>query len=68
VNLPGGKSSLGWIISHNFVIPDPRRMEKIKNAEVPKSKKEIRSFLGLVNSIRRVIQFNVIKEMQILSP
>jgi hypothetical protein len=59
---------LGWIISHNFIIPDPRRIEKIKSAEVPKSKKEVRSFLGLVNSIRRVIPFNVIQQMQILSP
>ena len=59
---------LGWIISHDFVIPDPRRIDKIKNANFPTSKKEVRSFLGLVNSIRRVIPFNVIKQMQILTP
>jgi hypothetical protein len=39
---------LGWIISHDFMIPDPRRLEKIKSAEFPTSKKELRSFLGLV--------------------
>jgi len=59
---------LGWIISHNFVIPDPRRMEKIKNAQFPTSKKEMRAFLGLVNSIRRVIPFRVIEETMILTP
>jgi hypothetical protein len=59
---------LGWIVSHDFIIPDPRRMEKIKSAEIPKSKKEIRSFLGLVNSIRRVIPLNVVQQMQILTP
>ena len=59
---------LGWIISHDYVIPDPRRMEKIKTAKFPQTKKEVRSFLGLVNSIRRVIPFEVIKEMQILTP
>ena len=59
---------LGWIISHDFIIPDPRRMEKIKNAEFPKSKKEVRSFIGLVNSIRRVVPFEVIKQIQILTP
>jgi hypothetical protein len=59
---------LGWIVSHNFVIPDPRRMEKIKNAKFPSSKKEMRAFLGLVNSIRRVIPFKVIEETQILTP
>jgi hypothetical protein len=46
---------LGWIISQDYMIPDPRRMEKIKNATFPQTKKEMRSFLGLVNSIRRVI-------------
>jgi hypothetical protein len=40
-------------------MPDPRRLEKIKNAKFPESKKEVRSFLGLVNSIRRVIPFEV---------
>jgi hypothetical protein len=43
-------------------------MEKIKNAEFPKSKKEVRSFIGLVNSIRRVVPFEVIKQIQILTP
>jgi hypothetical protein len=59
---------LGWIVSHDFVIPDPRRMEKIKNAKFPSSKKETRAFIGLVNSIRRVIPFKVIQELQILTP
>jgi hypothetical protein len=45
---------LGWIVSHDFLLPDPRRMSKIKNAKFPQTKKEMRSFLGLVNSIRRV--------------
>jgi hypothetical protein len=58
---------LGWIVSHDFIIRDPRRMEKIKNAEFPKSKKEVRSFIGLVNSIRRVVPFDVIKQIQILT-
>jgi Reverse transcriptase (RNA-dependent DNA polymerase) len=59
---------LGWIVSHNFLIPDPRRMEKIKQAEFPKTKKELRSFLGLVNSIRRVVPLDVIKESMTLTP
>ena len=59
---------LGWVISHDFIIPDPRRMEKIKLAAFPQSKKEMRSFLGLVNSIRRVISINVVREMNTLTP
>ena len=55
-------------MSHDFIIPDPRRMEKIKNAQFPNSKKEVRSFIGLVNSIRRVCPFDVIKQIQILTP
>ena len=37
-------------------------------AQFPQTKKEVRSFLGLVNSIRRVIPFEVIKEVQVLNP
>ena len=37
---------LGWYISHNFVIADPRRIEKIRDFKFPDSKKSIRAFLG----------------------
>ncbi len=57
---------LGWIVSHDFLLPDPRRMSKIKNAKFPQTKKEMRSFLGLVNSIRRVIPTDTVREMSIL--
>ncbi len=59
---------LGWIVSHDFLLPDPRRMSKIKNAKFPQTKKEMRSFLGLVNSIRRVISTDTVREMNILAP
>jgi hypothetical protein len=59
---------LGWIISHDFIIPDPRRLEKIRLANFPLSKKEMRSFLGLVNSIRRVIPISTVREMNTLAP
>jgi hypothetical protein len=49
-------------------MPDPRRLEKIKTAKFPTSKKEIHSFLGLVNSIRRVVPFQVTAEMSVLTP
>ena len=59
---------LGWYISHNFVIADPRRIEKIRDFKFPDSKKSIRAFLGLVNSLRRVINIDVIKQLAILTP
>ena len=58
---------LGWVISHDFIVPDPRRMEKIKKAKFPTSKKEMRTFISLVNSIRRVVLFEVVKQIQILT-
>jgi hypothetical protein len=39
-------------------------MDKIKQAHFPTTKKELRSFIGLVNSVRRVVPFDVIKEVQ----
>ena len=46
---------LGWFVSHNFVIADPRRIQKIKDFAFPTNKKAVRAFLGLVNSLRKVV-------------
>jgi len=59
---------LGWWISHDYVIADPRRIEKIKEFKLPDSKKSARAFLGLVNSLRRVINLNIIDKLSILTP
>ncbi len=32
---------LGWIVSHDFLIPDPRRMEKLKTQNLQSQIKEI---------------------------
>ena len=66
-----GKSKilfLGWIITNNHVIADPRRIEKVTKFEFPADRKGIRSFLGLVNSLRRVLQLEVIEQVAILNP
>ena len=59
---------LGWYISHDFVIADPRRIEKIRDFKFPESKKSVRAFLGLVNSLRRVINIDIVKQLSILTP
>jgi transposase InsO family protein len=59
---------LGWYVCNNYVIADPRRIEKIKDFKFPESKKAMRSFLGLINSLRRVIYLNIIKEVALLTP
>jgi hypothetical protein len=59
---------LGWYICHNYVIADPRRIQKVKDFKFPDSKKSVRAFLGLVNSLRRVVNLDVIKQVAILTP
>ena len=59
---------LGWYICHNYVIADPRRIQKVRDFKFPESKKAVRAFLGLVNSLRRVVTLDVIKQMSLLSP
>ena len=59
---------LGWYVSNNFVIADPRRIEKIEKFIFPESKKSMRSFLGLVNSLRRVIHLKILEDAHILTP
>jgi hypothetical protein len=59
---------LGWYITHDYIVADPRRIEKVKDFPFPESKKAIRAFLGLVNSLRRVVNIEVIRHMNILTP
>ena len=59
---------LGWFISRDFLIADPRRIEKIRQFEFPANKKNMRGFLGLVNSLRRVISIDVIAQLSVLTP
>ena len=59
---------LGWYVSHDVVIADPRRIQKVKDFSFPNSKKATRAFLGLVNSLRRILPMNVVEQMSILSP
>jgi hypothetical protein len=46
---------LGHIVSANGVRIDPKRVEAIKSLSLPRSKKDIQSFLGTINFIRRFI-------------
>jgi hypothetical protein len=46
---------LGHIVSDDGVKIDPKRVEAIKNMSLPRSKKDIQSFLGTINFVRRFI-------------
>lgn len=48
---------LGWLISQNFIMVNPKRMIKLQEAEFPQSVKGVRSFLGLLNSLRMALNF-----------
>ena len=46
---------LGNIISKNGIRIDPRRVEAIEKIDIPRSRKEVQSFIGKVNFLRRFI-------------
>ena len=43
---------LGFVIDKDGVRPDPLKMEVLANTTVPKTKKEVKSFLAMVNYYR----------------
>ena len=50
-----GKSELeylGFIITRKGIKPTPKKVHAITNIAVPKNKKEVRSFIGLINYYR----------------
>ena len=61
-------SFLGWIISNNFLIADPKRIEKLKEVKFPRTPSGMRSFIGLVNSFRLTAGFDVLRHVHKLTP
>ena len=47
---------LGFVVSSEGILPDPNKIEAVKSFPVPKSVKEVRSFLGLCNYYRRFVE------------
>ena len=48
-------SSLCYSVSQEGIAPDPKHVEKIKNAKPPSNIKQLESFVGLANFYGRVI-------------
>ena len=46
---------LGHIISKDGIRIDPSRVEAIEKIDIPRSRKEVQSFIGKVNFLRRFI-------------
>ena len=55
---------LGYLITRNGLKPLPKKVEAIHNMAAPKNRKQLRSFLGLVNYYRDV----VIRRSEIAAP
>ena len=59
---------LGWFISKDFVVADPRRIQKVLDYSFPTNKKGMRAFLGVLNSLRKVMPLDIVKGMTALTP
>lgn len=46
---------MGHIVSKEGISINPKRVETIQKLEYPRSKKEVQSFLGRVNFVRRFV-------------
>ena len=46
---------LGHVIGEGKILPDPKKVEAVKNYKKPESKSEVRAFLGLTGYYRRFI-------------
>src|SRR5215469_1158766 len=47
---------LGHIISENGILPDPTKLEAVKNFPTPRKVKDVQSFIGLAGYYRRFIE------------
>ena len=47
---------LGFVVSSKGILPDPDKISAVKSFPVPKSVKDVRSFLGLCNYYRRFVK------------
>lgn len=54
--LKSSTTYLGHIISREGVMPDPGKVEAVKNFPIPKTSRDMKSFLGLCGYYRRFIK------------
>ena len=47
---------LGFVVSSEGILPDPSKLDAVRTFPVPKSVKDVRSFLGLCNYYRRFVK------------
>ena len=58
---------LGWMVKDSVIRPDPKRLQKVKDFVFPKTRKDMQSFLGLYNTMRRITPLTAGKYLAPLS-
>ena len=61
-------SFLGWFLGGNYLIADPKRIEKLKATPFPMSVKAMQSYLGLLNCLRNTLNFTILRKVHLLTP
>ena len=59
---------LGWHVQNGYLMADPKRIEKIRKAEFPRTLKGLQAFVGLIMSLKINIGFTTLEDIQILLP
>ena len=57
---------LGWIVHNNKLIPDPKRITKLSQSIFPETLKGMRSFLGLMNTLRIISPPCLLPDLKVL--
>ena len=57
---------MGFNIQNNFITPDKSRIQKVLDFEMPETTKGFRCLVGICNSLRLTLGFDVIKEVTVL--
>ena len=58
---------LGWNISHGYLTPDRKRIQKVLDYPRPQTARAWRGFIGVLNSLRLVLNFQCLKHITTLS-
>ena len=58
---------LGWSICNSYIYPDQKRIQAIVDFPRPQTVRQWRSFTGVVSSIRSTCQFQILKNVSILT-
>ena len=61
-------SFLGWFVSYNFLLANPKRVEKILQCSFPEVRKGMKSFLGMISALRLCLSLANLPEVKILTP